>query len=412
MDSSSLKEKLTCNICGEIYNESDRLPRSFPCLHTFCHQCVQDWYVAKAEFQCPACRKVARGVSSTTDIPVNYAVKDMIPLLQDAAPKEPVPTNTLDLSILDEVFQRAAEGDRQTMEAVVLTMQTVLHQLLSSKHTGGGDMQSAFHSLVPKADRRNSGALSDAVYENVRELLKAVTSASNLAEAREAVENMLDACKVPVSAKALLRAGVFRDFAIIFNSAAVSDDPDVNGRNLLLLDVLQAVVLLRNVLGGRINERSSVREFMESLECVSDTGILDKESEGLMLEVSRVLRDPNATLQVNLLNSLASGETETPCVSSRGRNRQRSSISAHCDPSTGRTYYYDADSNQSSWKKPADFVEAEAAENPLPVHTTARRRSSISSHHCPATGKRFYYDADTGKSTWEIPEDFVNEEAA
>jgi len=48
-------EYLSCDVCGDEYDEEPHEPRVLPCLHTFCSSClegmVRDWTII-----CPTCR--------------------------------------------------------------------------------------------------------------------------------------------------------------------------------------------------------------------------------------------------------------------------------------------------------------------------------------------------------------------
>ena len=51
----NLKEQVTCPICLDIYNE----PKTIPCLHTFCCECLSNHARARhrqGKFRCPECR--------------------------------------------------------------------------------------------------------------------------------------------------------------------------------------------------------------------------------------------------------------------------------------------------------------------------------------------------------------------
>ncbi|XP_071111192.1 uncharacterized protein [Haliotis cracherodii] len=59
--SAVMKENLTCSICQDIFQD----PRSLPCQHAFCYECLNNHIIATVEekkrsFKCPLCRKSTR----------------------------------------------------------------------------------------------------------------------------------------------------------------------------------------------------------------------------------------------------------------------------------------------------------------------------------------------------------------
>eukprot|EP00736_Rhodelphis_marinus_P006811 Rmarinus@m.20936 len=81
-----ITQGLTCTICEEVYDEDSRTPRSFPCLHTFCTACVEKWL--KTSNKCPNCCRTADGVSTATDLVVNFGLTALIPLLKKVSEQE------------------------------------------------------------------------------------------------------------------------------------------------------------------------------------------------------------------------------------------------------------------------------------------------------------------------------------
>ena len=81
---SKFKENLTCSLCFEVYNDSDRLPKGLPCFHTFCLSCLEKYVQKKLDFKlpCPLCNSPATipdgGVRA---IPTNVGLKAMLELL-------------------------------------------------------------------------------------------------------------------------------------------------------------------------------------------------------------------------------------------------------------------------------------------------------------------------------------------
>ena len=59
---SELRDKLSCPICFEIYDDSPRLPKALPCLHTVCLDCLHKLEKQRkgrrGALQCRVCRWV------------------------------------------------------------------------------------------------------------------------------------------------------------------------------------------------------------------------------------------------------------------------------------------------------------------------------------------------------------------
>ena len=53
VDWTKIRKEMTCTICGNMFTE----PRTIPCLHTFCKQCIESSLsVTKNLAYCPICR--------------------------------------------------------------------------------------------------------------------------------------------------------------------------------------------------------------------------------------------------------------------------------------------------------------------------------------------------------------------
>ncbi|XP_065904041.1 E3 ubiquitin-protein ligase TRIM71-like [Dysidea avara] len=71
-----IEEEFTCPICDEIFTE----PKTIPCLHTFCEQCIKSTIEASKltgnELRCPLCR--AELPQDVKNIPTNFSTKRLI----------------------------------------------------------------------------------------------------------------------------------------------------------------------------------------------------------------------------------------------------------------------------------------------------------------------------------------------
>ena len=75
--SSSTDDKLKCGICLELFQD----PRSLPCLHTFCRECIQQSLLNdNRSLNCPVCRvKHELGEEGASLLPVDQHSLEKLP---------------------------------------------------------------------------------------------------------------------------------------------------------------------------------------------------------------------------------------------------------------------------------------------------------------------------------------------
>ena len=75
-----IEEEITCAICEEIFTQ----PKTIPCLHTFCEQCIKSTIEASKltgnELYCPICR--AEMPQDVTNIPTNFSTERFIEIFR------------------------------------------------------------------------------------------------------------------------------------------------------------------------------------------------------------------------------------------------------------------------------------------------------------------------------------------
>ena len=82
-----IKDEITCAICSELFKE----PKTLPCLHTFCKECIQASLVTaermKGQKTCPLCRSPVPkdGIAS---IPTNFATNRLIEIFNSRQTSE------------------------------------------------------------------------------------------------------------------------------------------------------------------------------------------------------------------------------------------------------------------------------------------------------------------------------------
>ncbi|XP_066269862.1 tripartite motif-containing protein 2-like [Branchiostoma lanceolatum] len=67
-------EFLSCSICLEPFHQ----PKTLPCLHTFCEECLRDHAEVRPGFQCPTCRRHAvLGPAGVAGLPDNHFISSL-----------------------------------------------------------------------------------------------------------------------------------------------------------------------------------------------------------------------------------------------------------------------------------------------------------------------------------------------
>ena len=78
----NLREEVSCPVCTNIYTD----PKHLPCLHTFCLQCLKQWYRTshgRDTIRCPKCQAVSRVPESSDlkDLPTSFYLNGLIDVL-------------------------------------------------------------------------------------------------------------------------------------------------------------------------------------------------------------------------------------------------------------------------------------------------------------------------------------------
>ncbi|CAL4079990.1 unnamed protein product, partial [Meganyctiphanes norvegica] len=71
---------IECEVCFVEYNSNDHCPKSLPCGHTMCAECVKDNLSAReGQMNCPFCRTpCGRGVKNLDDFPTTFALLNLV----------------------------------------------------------------------------------------------------------------------------------------------------------------------------------------------------------------------------------------------------------------------------------------------------------------------------------------------
>ncbi|XP_069935988.1 uncharacterized protein [Cherax quadricarinatus] len=73
MDDSKPEE---CKVCFINYDEELHRPRTLPCGHTFCSQCIKDT-IKNGQLKCPSCR-VVHSATAATQFPISYGMEALL----------------------------------------------------------------------------------------------------------------------------------------------------------------------------------------------------------------------------------------------------------------------------------------------------------------------------------------------
>ena len=66
------KADVSCSLCSEVYNKSDRSPRTLPCGHTFCYNCLSELFTHRV-IRCPE-DLTALTTRIASDLPINFSL--------------------------------------------------------------------------------------------------------------------------------------------------------------------------------------------------------------------------------------------------------------------------------------------------------------------------------------------------
>jgi hypothetical protein len=87
---NDLKKQFECAICSETFQK----PKSLPCLHTFCEDCLDELLQTqkskKLPLSCPYCKKEYPNISTVKDLPINFLIESTVEIVHSVADKKVV----------------------------------------------------------------------------------------------------------------------------------------------------------------------------------------------------------------------------------------------------------------------------------------------------------------------------------
>ncbi|XP_069159705.1 uncharacterized protein [Procambarus clarkii] len=159
-----------CTVCYENYEEATRRPRTLPCGHTFCSDCIEN-AIENDRLPCPNCRAPHRALSAL-QFPISYCVEALIRKLKDTQRMSAGSTSTkrrVDCSrSTSKKLRSLAQEQKKCMMSLVTDCDEVLTQL--SEYQGQlSDWTTHHHQLHDRLCdlvEQNKGAIKLLEQEN------------------------------------------------------------------------------------------------------------------------------------------------------------------------------------------------------------------------------------------------------
>lgn len=130
---------LTCTICYEIYTE----PKTLPCLHSFCKECVLNFIhmnYSKGPYHCPICRETF--VWGLEGLKTNFCLQNMIEMITKASASSKTPCS----------FCKLMKKDYAAVSQCLTCLDYLCEECTTSRHTF--TRQTFNHNVVLLSDVR------------------------------------------------------------------------------------------------------------------------------------------------------------------------------------------------------------------------------------------------------------------
>ncbi|XP_069167424.1 tripartite motif-containing protein 59-like [Procambarus clarkii] len=110
-----------CSVCYNDYDDNQLRPRTLPCGHTFCSQCIDNG-IENGQLTCPNCR-AEHAATAATQFPISYAVEAFVRKLKDIqlTQKKTVPVKKKLHSLVQE--------QKSIISSLITSCEEVLSQL-------------------------------------------------------------------------------------------------------------------------------------------------------------------------------------------------------------------------------------------------------------------------------------------
>ncbi|XP_069180674.1 uncharacterized protein [Procambarus clarkii] len=120
-----------CSVCFNNYDDTLLRPRTLPCGHTFCSQCI-DNAIKNGQLSCPSCR-AQHTATAATQFPVNYGMEAFIRKLKgmEVVPVKTVPTkpNKAPTRGISKKLRSLVEEQKSSISSLITSCEEVLSQL-------------------------------------------------------------------------------------------------------------------------------------------------------------------------------------------------------------------------------------------------------------------------------------------
>ncbi|XP_069180667.1 tripartite motif-containing protein 59-like [Procambarus clarkii] len=120
-----------CSVCFNNYDDTLLRPRTLPCGHTFCSQCI-DNAIKNGQLNCPSCR-AQHTATAATQFPINYGMEAFIRKLKsmEVVPVKTVPAkpNKAPTRGISKKLRSLVEEQKSSISSLITSCEEVLSQL-------------------------------------------------------------------------------------------------------------------------------------------------------------------------------------------------------------------------------------------------------------------------------------------
>ncbi|XP_077999991.1 E3 ubiquitin-protein ligase TRIM71-like [Glandiceps talaboti] len=177
---------LSCTICFEPYGDDERKPKTLPCSHSFCKDCLNNHIQNHAEFECPTCRRETTAPPNGADgFSNNLTVQGLLDYFKT---KKRVKEESL------IPCEKCKQGGQDAAIDYCFDCGTFLCQLCSDEHTKSEELDQ--HKIIGRTELNIQG-------EDIRRSLIFRSRKCNVEKSHEYITHFCDGpqCQVPICAK-------------------------------------------------------------------------------------------------------------------------------------------------------------------------------------------------------------------